>query len=161
MPVVAAPRVAAKWPPDVLVAGFRHRDHPRTMETNMKAITPLAALAVLAATSVLAQQPQMSMGAQTAVNLPEACRTAGQAGGHADMMQKMHSSMSQSMQSMQGMMNSDDGDAKGPAPGDDEHEWPDDDGYDGKGRRRRLDLRDDPAPPGSYRHGPSRPQGRR
>jgi uncharacterized protein (DUF305 family) len=74
------------------------------METNMKAITPLAALAVLAATSVLAQQPQMSMGAQTAVNLPEACRTAGQAGGHADMMQKMHSSMSQSMQSMQGMM---------------------------------------------------------
>ena len=70
----------------------------------MKAITPLAALAVLAATSVLAQQPQMSMGAQTAVNLPEACRTAGQAGGHADMMQKMHSSMSQSMQSMQGMM---------------------------------------------------------
>jgi uncharacterized protein (DUF305 family) len=70
----------------------------------MKAITPLAALAALAATSVLAQQPQMSMSGQTAVNLPEACRTAGQAGGHADMMQKMHSSMSQSMQSMPGMM---------------------------------------------------------
>jgi uncharacterized protein (DUF305 family) len=72
----------------------------------MRLITTIASFtAVLVVTSASGQQGGSSQ-AQSAVNLPEACRTAAQTGmsGHGDMMQKMHSSMSQSMQSMQGMM---------------------------------------------------------
>lgn len=41
---------------------------------------------------------------QSAVDLPEACRTAAQAGGQGQMMQDMHSRMQGQMQSMQSMM---------------------------------------------------------
>lgn len=69
----------------------------------MKSTIILAAVAAtFAITSASAQQAQS--GGQSAFNLPEGCRSAAQASGHGDMMQKMQSGMSQQMQGMQGMI---------------------------------------------------------
>ncbi len=69
---------------------------------NTRILPVLGTLASLAASSAMAQQNQGGSMAgqpqQTAVNLPEACRTAAQAGAPGDMMQKMQNTMSQSMQ---------------------------------------------------------------
>ena len=69
----------------------------------MKSMTiPTALAAAFTITTASAQQTQS--GGQSAVNLPEACRSAAQAGGHGDMMQKMQSGMSQQMQGMMDQM---------------------------------------------------------
>ena len=69
----------------------------------MKTMTIVAALAaVFTLTAASAQQTQSA--GQSGANLPEACRSAAQASGHGDMMQKMESGMLQRMQGMQGMM---------------------------------------------------------
>jgi len=71
----------------------------------------LGTVAILASSGAIAQQNQsgsMPGQSQQATELPEACRTAAQASGGGDMMQRMqgmHANMSQSMQNdMQGMM---------------------------------------------------------
>lgn len=74
----------------------------------MKLITTVASLAaLLALTSASAQQGGPGQ-MQSAVNLPEACRTATQASSGGNMLQRMHGmqeSMSRAMQDgMQGMM---------------------------------------------------------
>lgn len=78
---------------------------------NTRILVVLGTVASLAASGAIAQQNQGGSTAgqmQQTAELPEACRTAVQAGAQGDMMQKMqgmHASMSQSMQSdMQGMM---------------------------------------------------------
>jgi len=79
---------------------------------NTRILFVLAAVATGAASGAVAQQNQGASTSgppqQTAVDLPEACRTAVQAGAQGDMMQKMQdmqNGMSSTMQgNMQGMM---------------------------------------------------------
>ena len=68
----------------------------------MKSMTILAALAAAFAITTASAQEGQTKG-QSGFNLPEACRSAAQASGHGDMMQKMQSGVSQQMQGMQGM----------------------------------------------------------
>ena len=75
---------------------------------NVRTILLATALASGLATAVTAQQTQgqMPMGGssgQTAINLPEACRSTAQATA-GQMIQNMQGQMSQNMQGMQGMM---------------------------------------------------------
>ena len=78
----------------------------------MKSLPLIAAGMLVLATPALAQQPPAAppsgQAAPSAMNLPEACRSAVQASAPGDMMQKMqdmHRNMSQTMQgNMQGMV---------------------------------------------------------
>jgi uncharacterized protein (DUF305 family) len=76
---------------------------------NTRILLVLGTVATFTAPGAIAQQSQggsmPSQSQQTAVELPEACRTAVQASAQGDMMQKMQTSMSQSMQGMMGQMN--------------------------------------------------------
>lgn len=68
--------------------------------------TPTYVLAAAFMAMAVGANAQQSPGGemQTAVDLPEACRTAAQAGGQGELMQQMTSAMSQNQKSMDGMM---------------------------------------------------------
>ncbi len=69
----------------------------------MKSMTILAALAAASIMTVASAQ-QGQMQGQSGFNLPDGCRSAAQASGQGNMMQKMDGGMSQQMQDIMAQM---------------------------------------------------------